>query len=115
MLIINGVNVKSPKAMAVDIEDYDSENSERNTSGELMRDRIAIKRKISVEWAGLSQSEISQILTAVSPVFFPVAYMDPQLGKTTKTFYTGSRSAPVLRVRGTEYVWEGLKFNLVEK
>lgn len=115
MLTINGVRVASPKEMSVDIEDYDSENSERNTSGELMRDRIAVKRKISLDWPALTQAEISRILSAVSPVFFPVTYLDPRDGQSTRTFYAGTRSAPVLRVKNGVPLWEGLKFNLIEK
>lgn len=115
ILTINKVPVKDPKTLQVEIVDIDKE-SERNANGTMQRTRIAVKRKITVEWGPLSNSEISTILTAMSSVFFTVKYPDPVAGdKITKTFYTGDRTAPVLKVINGVTRWEGLKTNLVEK
>lgn len=116
MLTINGVKVKTPRAFTWDREDYDSENTERNTDGEMMRDRITTKRKLGLEWGPLTQSECSAILNATSAVFFSVTYPDAMAGTSqTRTFYAGSASAPVLIVRNGAPLWEGLKMNLIEK
>lgn len=114
MLTINGVTVTLPKTMSVDIEDLDSENTTRNTSGDLMRDRIAVKRKINLDWPPLKQAEISAILNAVAGVSFTVSYLDPMVGARTGTFYAGSKSAPLLRLKDGQPLWENLKFNLIE-
>jgi len=115
ILTINGVEVKDPKSLQVEIQDIDKE-SERNANGTMVRTRVATKRKISVEWSPLSNSEISKILKAMSEVFFTVKYTDPMEGKAiTKTFYVGDRTAPVLKVINGVTRWEGLKTNLVEK
>ena len=114
ILTIAGVAVKDPKVFQVDINDIDKE-SERNANGTMQRTRVAVKRKLTIEWGPLSNSEISKILNAVSSVFFIVKYPDPVTGLTTKTFYTGDRSAPVLKVINGVTRWEGLKTNLVEK
>ena len=115
ILTINGVDVKDPKVLQVDVTDIDKE-SERNANGTMQRTRVAVKRKLTVEWGPLSNSEISKILNAVSDVFFTVKYPDPVTGGvTTKTFYTGDRTAPVLRVNNGVTRWEGLKTNLVER
>lgn len=114
MLRINGVAIAAPKSFQVDIADIDGE-SNRNASGDLIRDRIAVKRKISCEWAPLLQSEISTLLKSVSSVFFTVTFPDPQLGIVTKTMYVGDRSAPAYLYINGEAKWNGLKMNFIEK
>ena len=115
ILTIAGVEVKDPSVFQVDLQDIDKE-SERNANGTMQRTRVAVKRKLTVEWGPLSNSEISKILKSVSDVFFTVKYPDPEEGKTiTKTFYTGDRTSPVLRVRNGVIMWEGLSTNLVER
>ena len=76
-LTINGnSNIKQPATMQVDIQDIDSSETGRNQSGNLIRDRVAggskAKRKVSCTWKGLTQSEISVLLKAMSGVSFPV-------------------------------------------
>lgn len=117
MLKINGVPIKSPSVFQVDIYDLDSPDTARNTLGEMLRDRIAVKRKLICEWPPLTMAEISPLLQAVKDVYFEVAYPDPVTGNLaeTKTFYVGDRTAPLLLVRSGEYLWEGLKMNFIEK
>ena len=114
MLKINGVAIAAPKVYQVDISDLDGE-SNRNAKGELIRDRIAVKRKLNLEWGSLTQSEIQTLLKAVSSVFFTVTFPDPQLGLITKTMYVGDRAAPAYQFKNGEVRWSGLKMNFIEK
>lgn len=116
MLSINGVAIATPKTFEVTISDLDGE-SNRNTNGDLIRDRIAIKRKIDCEWPPLSQPEMSTLLNAVSDMFFEVTFPDPQMGMCTKTMYVGDRSAPAYSFnKSTQQVeWSGLKMNFIER
>ena len=114
MLIINGVKVVTPKSMSVSISDIDGDTG-RNANGTIVRDRVAIKRKIELEWGMLTQAEISQLLNAVSSVFFNVTFIDPQQGQVTKTMYVGDRSAPVFSFNEKFKPWSGLKMNLIEQ
>lgn len=116
-LLINGVSVKAPKSFQLDVMDIDGK-SERNAAATLTRDRIAVKRKIQLEWGHLSDIEISKILTAVSQVFFTVTYPDAMTGgQETKTFYVGDRSAPAYTWHPdlAAYKWEGLTMNFIER
>lgn len=113
-LIINGVAVKPPKSFQVGIQDIDGETG-RNANGNMVRDRIAVKRKLDCEWGMLTQDEMSQILNAVSAVFFDVVYPDPILGQITKTFYVGDRTAPSYSFTDKFKPWSGAKFNLIER
>lgn len=111
MLKINGVAIATPSVFQVDIEDVDGESG-RNAKGQMLRDRIAVKRKISCEWPPLTDGEISIILKSVQSVFFEVTYPDPMEGiEVTKTFYVGTRSAPML-YKGK---WQNLKMNFIER
>lgn len=114
MLKINGVVIATPKSFEVSISDLDGE-SNRNANGQMIRDRIAVKRKINLDWAPLSQSEMSTLLNAVSSVFFTVEFPDPQIGMTTKTMYVGDRTAPAYQYINGEVKWSGLKMNFIEK
>ncbi|MDB2091376.1 MULTISPECIES: DUF6711 family protein [Bacillota] len=114
MIKINGVAIATPKIYEATVSDLDGE-SNRNAAGQLIRDRIAVKRKLNLEWGPLSQSEIAPILNAVSGVFFTVTFPDPQLGIITKTMYVGDRTAPAYQYINEEVKWSGLKLNLIEK
>lgn len=114
MLKVNGVAIAAPSAYEVTIQDLDGE-SNRNASGNMIRDRIAVKRKINLEWPPLSQVEISTLLNAVSSVFFTVTFPDPQQGMITNTMYVGDRTAPAYQYKNGEVKWSGLKMNFIEK
>lgn len=114
MISINGVQIATPKVYEPTISDLDGE-SNRNANGELIRDRIAVKRKLNLEWGPLTQAEIQTLLSAVSSVFFTVTFPDPELGVITKTMYVGDRTAPAYSYIDGEVKWQGLKMNFIEK
>ena len=116
MIKINGVAIATPKVFEATVSDIDGETN-RNANGELIRDRVAVKRKINLEWGTLEQSEMSKILNAVSNVFFTVEFPDPQLGLITKIMYVGDRTAPayVYDTKTKQVKWSGLKMNFIEQ
>lgn len=114
ILFLGTAYVKTPKKLTVGIYDVSS-SADRNAAGEILIDRVAVKRKIECEWGPLTNAEISDILTKVTSVFFTVKYPDPLTGtEKTITCYVGDRTAPIYKDSGTP-VWEGLKMNLIEK
>ena len=114
MVKINGIVIKTPSKLEVQISDLDGE-SNRNANGDLIRDRIAVKRKLICEWPPLTQEHCSKLLKSVKDVFFDVTYPDPELGMVTKTMYVGDRTSPAYQFKDGEVRWSGLKFNLVER
>lgn len=115
MLKVNGIQIADPMEMKVDISDLDGETN-RNARGDLIRDRIAVKRKISLEFPPLTAAQMSQLLSLIQDVFFDVTYPDPQTGANrTATFYVGDRSAPALYYRNGQVMWRGVSFNFVER
>lgn len=114
MISINGVKIAAPKTYEVTVQDLDGDTN-RNANGGLIRDRIAVKRKLNLEWGPLTQSEISTLLSAVSSVFFTVTFPGPQLGMITKTMYVGDRTSPAYTWVDGKVKWSGLKMNFIEK
>lgn len=114
MITVNGVVIPTPKSFKVSISDIDGE-SNRNAQGDMCRDRIAVKRKLELEWGPLTQSESSLLLTAVENVFFEVVYPDPKEGSKTITAYVGDRTTPMLKCIDGIPKWEGLSMNFIER
>ena len=115
MISVNGSPIATPQRCSVGVYDV-SKTADRNAQGDILIDRVAVKRKLEMEWGALSNSAISAILSAVTSVFFTVTYPDPQTGSSkTITCYVGDRTAPMLKyTSGTPY-WEGLRMNFIEK
>lgn len=116
-LRLNGIPVKAPKTFKWDIMDIDGQTS-RTASGDMQRDVITKKRKLSVEWGPMSDQEISLILQAIDGVFFQATYPDALAGGVeTRTFYTGDRSAPSFswNAKLQKIKWNGLTANFIEQ
>lgn len=115
---INGVGF-NPSSLEFQIYDLDSEEgSGRNQSGDMFRDRKAVKRKIVCTFVGLSSAEMSSILNAVTPVFFSLEYPDPKdNARKTITAYVGDRTAPMYKYDPVkqQWIWETLSLNFIEK
>lgn len=113
-LIINGATVVAPKSFKVVILDIDGETG-RNAKGDIVRDRVSVKRKLECEWGMLTQVEMQTLLNAVTSEFFEVSYPDPQLGQATKTFYVGDRTTPAYSWAEKMKPWSGLNMNFIER
>ncbi len=119
VLTISGIEMPSPTDYQVGVMDLDGKTT-RTADGTLKRDRLAVKRKIEVFYAFITPEELKTVLQAISPVFFPVVYIDPQDdgddGIKTGTFYAGDRTvAAVSFADGQITHWKDLKFSLVEQ
>ena len=114
MIKINGVDISTPSKVSVGIYDV-SKSADRNAAGDILIDRVAVKRKLECEWPALDNSSMSALLSAVTDVFFTVTYPDPLTGADkTITCYVGDRTAPMYKYNGTP-LWEGLRMNFIEK
>lgn len=111
--------VPTPQTYGWSYEDLDSEEGtgRNNATGEMFRDRVSSKRKLSFTWPPLSISETSRLLKALNPdgtgnVFISVRYLDARDGDyRTGTFYSGPQSANC----GHRSRWLGITANLIEK
>ena len=80
------------------------------------KERITQKRKLSLAWRMLDESDISAILTMFNPEYIYVSYYDAMDGRyEVRQFYVGDRTAPLKWFRtwtGTRY--EELSFDIIE-
>ena len=116
LISISGTLIPSPDTYEVVISDLDS-SANRSSNGTLFRDRVAVKRTINLGWTSLTAIELSQLLQAVSPVFFAVTYLDPQLNTMMAgTFYVSDRTQAVaIKQSDGSYKWGNVSFSLVER
>lgn len=111
------IPLTTPTEFSWNMSDMDAEGSGRSKTGAMFRDRVAVKRKLSIGWGRLSAADASKILTAVSDVFFNLTYPDAMTGNFRKMrCYVGDRTSPQIYIHndGT-FCWDGLSFNLVER
>lgn len=114
IVTVGSTALPDPSKMSVSV--LDISNAERNANGLMTIDRVATKRKISIEWPALSPANMSTILGAITSIFFSVSYPDPLTGSVqTKTFYVGDRTAPMCYDRSGTILWEGLKMDFIEQ
>lgn len=113
-LYIDEVKVPTPQTYGWSEEDLDAEEGtgRNNATGEMFRDRVATKRKLSFTWPPLSVADTSRLLKALKPAFISVRYLDAEEGDyVIKTFYAGPKSANC----GHRANWLGITANLIEK
>lgn len=114
----NGVVVRprDPRSISFSIQDLDSSEAGRNQLGELMRDRQAVKRKLTCTWSALTDEQLNELLNAVTDQFFRLSFYDPmKRQRVTMTAYVGDRTMPLYSCVDGVYVWESLSMNFVER
>lgn len=119
MITVGSTTLPNPAKMTWGENDLSSEASGRNLQGEMLKDLVAKKVKIEVEWGPLTPAQSNTILTAITAsVYLQVTYPDAKAGtNVTKTMYVGDRSSEVLlfKVVGGVQYWSGLKVSFIEK
>ena len=119
MIKIGEVVLPNPAKMTWSEFDLSSEASGRNLEGAMLKDLVARKVKIELEWGLLTPAQATKVLTNVkTALYMQVTYPDPLTGApTVKTMYAGDRNGE-LRLytddSGAEY-WDGIKANFIEK
>lgn len=117
-LSINGNVVKTPKTFKVNYQTIDADSSGRNADGRMVRDIIAEKVKLEIEWGPLDDVTGRTLLNAIDNSFFSVTYPDAKTGsQVTKTFYSGDRSLPAYSWNDSfsKIKWESFSTNFIEQ
>ena len=116
--LINGVAIQTPQELTVGLQTIDADSSGRNANGEMVRDVIAEKVKLTVKWGPLNSVNMANILRNINGTFFPIRYFDPKEGGlVTKTFYSGDRSAAVYswNEKFQKLMWQNLSVDFIEQ
>lgn len=111
---IGGTAMPTPSSFDVGIMDISK--AERNASGYLIIERITTKRKLGINYAYLTSTQLASLLQAISSTSFSVNYLDPQTGGfRTSTFYSGDRNLGMISFIGGTPVYKDIKFDLIER
>lgn len=114
LITVGGVDLPAPSDFNVGVQDISK--ADRNARGTMIMERIATKQKLELSWNYLSRVQLSQVLTAVQPVFVTVTYIDPVTNVSkTGTFYAGDRSLGMLDFKNSVPRYKDVKFNLIER
>lgn len=116
-LAVNGTTLPAPNQYSFIVNDIDGKST-RNANGKLSRDRVAVKRKLTINWGPLSIEQLSKILQAIKDPFFQCTYLDGQEGQMmTKTFYVGDRTSPAYswNEKMKSFAWQGLQCDFIEQ
>lgn len=106
-----------PAEMTYSIQDIDSASSGRSETGNAVRDRVAIKRKLTLKWALLDKTQASALLeSAIKNETFWCKYQDPMNNVvSTRKFYVGDRTLSVFKRNSDgSYVYQDLTADFVE-
>lgn len=92
MIQIDGVDMPDPSTFKIKEADLDSSDTKRNEEGYIQRDRIRQGiRTITLEWRGLTGSDATKVIKAVSPASFVVSFPDTD-GRKSVRMYAGDRT-----------------------
>lgn len=113
----------NPQTLQWDLADMEAENcSGYNQLGEYFRDVIAQKVTLSATWGALSETELSNLLEAISTDSFILEYPDAKEGaRNIINAYVNSRTAPMYcynegsEAEAPSWRWQGLSINFMEK
>lgn len=116
---INGVTlgngaVPAPQELTMAIQDIDNDAG-RNAQGNMVRHRVATKRKYSIKMPPCHTANIKTLLLAMEEKeSFLCTFPDPlkSNGLYTARFYVGDRSLPIYNFNMD--IWNGITFDLIE-
>lgn len=108
------VNV-TPSGYKWSINSVNSSNSGRDTSGTMYPNIVTQKRKLELEFKGLTWRECANILQAVNSEHISVTYPDLLDFQTeTRTFYSGDREMEAYTWWNGHEICASMTFNLIE-
>lgn len=116
VLIINGVDYSfhiEAKGIGWSRNDVDSEKTTRVKSGNIRRDKITTKRKLTYKLIGMTRQQLADLDDALSAVTFSATYLDLH-GQQTRKFYCSSFSATLESAYGEGGEWGDAAFNMTE-
>ncbi|WEG14009.1 hypothetical protein PU629_06470 [Pullulanibacillus sp. KACC 23026] len=114
LITVGGVELTTPSDLQPGIQDISK--AERNARGTMIIERIATKKTLDLSYSYLNASDLSAVLTAVSPVFFNVTYLDPVTNSfVTSSFYCGDRTMGMISYVNGVPRYKDVKFTLIER
>lgn len=115
------VSLIDPSSLEYQLYDLDSGDSTgRNLLGEMLRDRVAKKEKLVMEFPPMQAQDFTAMITLIAQPFFQCRYYSLDTGTVREaTMYVGDRSAKMYYTLDAEnnrvQIWKDIKFNFIER
>lgn len=115
------VSLIDPSAMEYQAYDLDAGGSTgRGLDGKLLRDRVAKKEKLVMEFPPMRAEDMTTMLNLVAGEFFQCKYYSILYGQVREaTMYVGDRSAKAYYLYDSAnhatQMWTDIKFNFIEE
>lgn len=115
------VSLIDPSSMEYQLYDLDSGDSTgRNLEGSMLRDRVAVKEKVVMEFPPMQAQDFTTMMALISQPFFQCRYYSLNTGtERDVTMYVGDRSAKRYYTLDAEnnkvQIWKDIKFNFIEQ
>ena len=111
---VNGADVPTPSVFNWTLQDISSPDAGRTLDGIMHKNQIAQKRKIQLQWNGITKDTVSTILNMFNSEYFDVTYLDPlDNAVETRTFYSGDKPTNLYSWRFGG-LYESISFNIIE-
>lgn len=115
-LKVDNVSMPCPSAYTWGLNDISAAKSGRSDDSLMHKNRVAQKRKLSLQWNGKDWATTAKILQAFNPEYIQITYPDMMSGTyETRTFYVGDRSAPVKWWWSGNQRTESISFDVIER
>lgn len=105
LLKIQGQELPMPSEYATVSQEINDEGTERNVMGTMIKNRVAVKKQITVSWAVVSKADKDKIIASTSGNTFIInEYFDCETDTMKNgTFYRGNdfEIAPLLNYGGS--------------
>lgn len=113
LITISGVALPTPSEFQVGVMDISK--AERNATGKMIIERIAVKRKLFITYGYITASDAAKILKLVAPTYYTVTYFDP-LENQMKSIqvYCGDRQLGMIDYQNGVPRYKDFGFNLIE-
>ena len=106
--------VAVPSGYTCNLPDVSDPNAGRTEDTKMHKNMLGTCVHIGLEWSYITPSEAQEIMTAFSPEYFTVEFLDVRTGSyTSSTFYAGDKSATMTQTSvGVRYT---VSFNIIER
>ena len=117
VLTASGTVLPDPAYQGYSTVSQELSNADRNTLGDLIKERIAIKVTITAEWKGLTKADKDKVVSSTSANTFSLRYFDLDDDSTSSgTFYRGSDYEIVGygKFDGSKFQYYDVKMSFIE-
>ena len=113
LITVSGVALPTPSDFQVGVMDISK--AERNATGKMIIERIAVKRKLFITYSYITAADAAKVLKLVAPTYYTVTYFDPLANQMQSIqVYCGDRQLGMIDYQNGVPRYKDFSFNLIE-